>query len=115
MSTVMLLVFILQSQFVQSANPDGLYKVIKGSGMGTEISGDLCDLVFVNLVEHDLLKPDSLNYYCISTWLRYRDDIFFAQSISFLYGEDIFSVQRRHLCPQTGERWRTDPKRAMLC
>ena len=45
--------------------------------MGTEISGDLCDLVFVNLVEHDLLTPDSLNYYCISTWLRYRDDIFF--------------------------------------
>lgn len=69
--------FILSSQFVKSSDPDGLFQVVKGSGMGTEISGDLCDLVLFNLAEAELLKPESLNHFHITTWLRYRDDIFF--------------------------------------
>ena len=49
--------------------------VVRGSGVGTSISSDVCDLALFELAEKHLLFPDNLARLGVKTWLRYRDDI----------------------------------------
>ena len=72
--------FLLQEQYIHVATSNTLYRVIKGSGMGTQISSDLCDLAFFQLVESHTCTIDNLRQFGIKTWLRYRDDIFLVAS-----------------------------------
>jgi hypothetical protein len=79
--------FLLSEQYVHVGMTNRLYKVIKGSGMGTQISSDLCDLAFFQLVESETCSKENLRKYGIKTWLRYRDDV-------FLVAFDVHLLQR---------------------
>ena len=68
--------FLLFNQLVRFDRK--VYRVKVGSGMGSQLSSDLCDLCFYLLVEQSLLRPCILHAYGISAWIRYRDDILFV-------------------------------------
>ena len=87
--------FVLENQFV-SVVVDGFkhhFQLLKGSGMGTEISGDLCDSVLFWLSECKLLTPDSLSMYSIRSFLRFRDDVFIVAGDRSLF-RDFFRAFR---------------------
>ena len=43
--------------------------------MGSQISSDVSDLAFYEVVEKHVLVPETLDRFGILRWLRYRDDI----------------------------------------
>ena len=71
---------VLSNQFVFLQETNTLYKVLKGSGMGGQVSSDLCDFAFHRHVESTHLSEASMQEHKIKIWLRYRDDIFLIGS-----------------------------------
>lgn len=67
-----LLAFLLKNQFVT----DGVStaRVVTGSGMGLEMSGDLCDFIFWYLCERHVLTHEFKASYGIKCWYRFRDN-----------------------------------------
>jgi len=66
--------FLLEEQFVCLFNK--IYRVKVGSGMGSQISSDLCDISFYWLAESHFICDSALQRHGVKVWLRYRDDIF---------------------------------------
>lgn len=73
-----LLFFILDHQFVaQKGDPERVFKVMKGSGMGLICSGEVSDLAFLELVEKSfVLKPHVQRKFGVKHYSRFKDDIF---------------------------------------
>ena len=69
-----LITFLLNHQFVTDG--ECVRKVIAGSGMGLEMSGDMCDYIFYFLCEQHIFKAEPWNHHRIKCWLRFRDNIF---------------------------------------
>jgi hypothetical protein len=65
--------FVLANQYVKNPVDGTILRVIKGSGMGSQISSDLSDLAFHDLVEVNVLPR--MGTFGIKSWCRYRDDI----------------------------------------
>ena len=69
--------FILLHQLVHDKRSGATYAVQAGSGMGTLISCDACDVCLYHRAEkHWAANQDIQAKYHIKLYLRYRDDIF---------------------------------------
>jgi len=78
-----LVLFLLTHQYVRfyTSKYDteaefALFQVEQGSGMGSNISGDISDMCLYNVAEKDLVVDVLLNRYGIAKYMRYRDDVF---------------------------------------
>jgi hypothetical protein len=69
---------ILTSQFVFDPSTGKTYRVLKGSGIGQVLSGDLANTKFYNLAERVLCQPYNLACCRVLCYIRYFDDIFIA-------------------------------------
>ena len=70
--------FLLTSQYVRlSHDPvDTCFGVTKGRGMGLIMSGDVSDLAFYELAEHDFATvPDTVSNLVVVAYFRYKDDV----------------------------------------
>ena len=69
--------FVLDHQFVQlSADDLYIFKVLVGSGMGLEMSGDVSDIAFHEMVEAEFVLNESVREkYHVEFYGRFRDDI----------------------------------------
>lgn len=69
--------WLLKTQCVRVPMTGDTFYVRKGSGMGSVVSGALCDYVLYVLGERDwAVNPKITKHFGIKTWLRYRDDVF---------------------------------------
>ena len=69
--------FVVENQFVESeANALEIYKVLVGAGMGLEMSGDVCDVAFYDMVERGFVDSSEFrSVYRVLFYVRFRDDI----------------------------------------
>lgn len=69
--------WLLATQCVRVPLTGEFFYVRKGSGMGSVVSGALCDYVLYVLGEREwAANPKVAQRFGIKTWLRYRDDVF---------------------------------------
>jgi hypothetical protein len=68
--------FLLANQYVRCPVSGSVMRVVKGSGMGCQISSDLSDLAFNQRVERFVLP--TMGSHGIRSYCRYRDDIMFV-------------------------------------
>ena len=87
--------FLLGHQFAFDPLSKALYQVIKGSGMGSQLSSDLCDFTFWEVLESRIINPDFLKRFGIKEWLRYRDDVLCVATSAALLKEFLSEIRRR--------------------
>jgi hypothetical protein len=66
--------FLLLNQFVRCPVSGRVLNVVRGSGMGSQVSSDLSDLAFFDVVECHALHR--MRDFGVRSYVRYRDDIF---------------------------------------
>ena len=91
---------ILENQFVRICAVDGfpqlVYKVNRGTGMGSLLSGDCSDLCFYKLCERPFaLSPAHRNRYGVFTYGRFKDDGLVVFSHCDVARQDAFFVSCR--------------------
>jgi hypothetical protein len=67
---------ILEHQVVWDPMTGRYYHVSAGSGMGTLLSCELCDMAYYNRVERVALARDTVAKFGLKAYCRYRDDVF---------------------------------------
>ena len=69
--------FVIGNQFVElDKNALEVYKVLTGAGMGLEMSGDVCDIAFHDMVEKDFVGTvEFKDRSHVEFYVRFRDDI----------------------------------------
>ena len=89
-------IFLLDSQFIQSKAIPGLFKVETGTGMGLIASGDLADAAFYHRVEAPFATAAHIHdLYGIIAYFRFKHDIFIIGSVRSNTREFIWEMQRR--------------------
>lgn len=71
--------WLLVNQFVSSKLlPGRLWKVLRGTGMGSKHSGGIADASFYELVDKWFLKPSTQSGFAVIHYSRFKDDMFFV-------------------------------------
>ena len=76
-----------------------VYRVARGSGMGTVLSGELCDIVFFYLVGKNYISTERfMRFHKIRMWLRYRDDLLVLYTDTMLAKKFVDFIRKRIQC-----------------
>ena len=95
--------FLLSNQYVRSNDLGATFRVNCGSGMESQASGQVSDVVFYELCEKSWACERSVQKkYHVRCWLRYRDDIMLVIGGTSATRKDLVETCRQ----KVGECWK---------